>query len=168
MKEFWNKPVEKIKEILLEKNAKLCIVETVTGGQLTTLLTSKPNSSQYLAGSLITQNESVISSWLKLPADLLKDCELVSETVTAEMSYRMCDTTLESDYGIAITGVTSLNDCKLNVPVGTMFVSLYDWNKHKSTTRQFLFPNPNLTPQEIIDNTITETLIFIINFITTN
>lgn len=168
MKEFWNKPVEKIKEILLEKNAKLCIVETVTGGQLTTLLASKPNSSQYLAGSLITQDESVISSWLKLPSDCFKDHGLVSEKVTAAMSYQMLQKTLESNYGIAITGVTSLNDCKSNVPVGTMFVSLHDWNNNKSTTRQFLFPNPNLTPQEIIDNTITETLIFIINFITTN
>ncbi len=121
---FGNMELEKlVGQMLLGQNLSLATAESCTGGQIATMITSVPGSSQYFEGSVVAYSEEVKMKLLSVQAETISRHTVVSAEVVEEMALGVCKATGAS-VGLATTGVAgpaSDDDIEL---VGTVFLGL--------------------------------------------
>jgi PncC family amidohydrolase len=124
--------------VLVAKYAKVSIAtaESLTGGLLSSLLTSVPGSSEVFQGGVVAYSNSAKQQVLKLDATLI-----ASGVITTEVALAMATNVSEvlgSNIGLACTGVAgpSSQDGK---PVGEVHIAVFDAATKSSRTQTMKF-----------------------------
>ena len=120
---------------LLKKHQKtISTAESCTGGSVAAAITSVPGSSAYYEGSLITYSYEVKQRELGVKAETLTKYGAVSTETVEEMLVGILGK-MNTDYGIAISGVAGPGGGTPEKPVGTVYVCV--GNKTKMQTKRY-------------------------------
>ena len=109
--------------LLRERNQTIATAESCTGGYLAHLITSIPGSSSYFYGSVVSYDNSIKEKVLHVAPSIITSYGAVSE----ETSIAMLDgilNVMQTDYGIAITGIMGPGGGSVEKPVGTIWIAL--------------------------------------------
>jgi nicotinamide-nucleotide amidase len=99
----------------------LATAESITGGQLGSIITSIPGASQIFRGGVIAYATDLKSSLLGVSNSVLAAGGSVQAQVALEMAMGVA-TKLEADFGLAVTGVAGPTSQDGHLP-GTVFVA---------------------------------------------
>lgn len=114
---------EAIGKLLVEKNAKLALGESCTGGYISHLFTSKSGSSAYFEGSAVSYSYELKESMLGVSKKTLLEFGAVSEACVLEMVAGIRKK-LNADYGIAVSGIAGPTGGTPDKPVGTVWIAI--------------------------------------------
>lgn len=129
---------EVIQGLMIEKNLKLALGESCTGGYVSHLITSIPGSSAYYQGGVIPYQNEIKTSWLGVTESTLMKFGAVSEEVVKEMAAGLRDG-FQSDYSIAISGIAGPGGGSKEKPVGLVWIAV--GTPEKIITRKLQFGN---------------------------
>jgi PncC family amidohydrolase len=138
--------VKYIHALLIEHSKTLAIAESCTGGALSALCTARPNASQYLKGSVVVYSNDAKEQLLQVPSSLITHYGAVSRQVAVAMACRVREL-LDTDYGLAVTGVAGPGGGSVDKPVGLVWMALAQ--RHRSSTQSCMMLL-NGSRQEII------------------
>ena len=126
-------PLEVILGNLLKaKGHTIATAESCTGGKLASLLNKHAGSSAFYWGSVISYDNSVKEHLLGVPAELIKAHGVVSEEVVRVMAESVRKS-LNTNYGIATSGIAGPSGGTVNKPVGTVWIA---WATPHGTTAE--------------------------------
>ena len=134
--------IEKIVgRLLLDKNLTVSIVESCTGGLVSSKLTDIPGSSAYIKLNFITySNESKVKT-LGIEPDCIKKYGAVSEPVAKAMAENV-QKIVNTDIGIGVTGIAGPTGGTAEKPVGLVYIGISNKN---CTEVHKININPNFT-----------------------
>jgi len=110
-------------ETLTSYNKTIATAESCTGGYIAHLLTSVSGSSQCYKGSIIAYNNNIKTKLLHVSEKLLEEYGAVSEPVVRKMAETVCGQ-LQTDYGIAVSGIAGPTGAVEGKPVGTIWIAV--------------------------------------------
>ncbi len=110
-------------EMLVARNITIGCAESCTGGALASVLTSIPGSSQYFLGSIVAYHNKVKSDVLQVSNDTLESHGAVSEATVLEMALG-AKKVLNSNIGVATSGIAGPTGGTIDKPVGTIWIAL--------------------------------------------
>lgn len=110
-------------KLLLEKNIKISVAESCTGGMLGEQLTSFSGSSNYFEGGIISYSNEIKNKFLNVDAQILAEFGAVSEQAAYQMALN-CRDKFNTDYAISITGIAGPNSDYSDKPVGTVYIGI--------------------------------------------
>jgi nicotinamide-nucleotide amidase len=114
---------EVVARLLMEKQARLALAESCTGGFVAHRLTNVPGVSQVLWGGVVAYANEAKSLWLDVPPALLAAHGAVSAPV-AEAMARGALQRAGADLAVAITGIAGPGGGTADKPVGTVWLAL--------------------------------------------
>lgn len=118
-----DKPTEAILgDVLTRMNLTLSTAESCTGGNIAHRITSVAGSSQYFMGSVVAYDNSIKSSFLHVPSQLINDFGAVSEHTVRAMVNGVCDL-MHTQCAIATSGIAGPGGGTPDKPVGTVWVA---------------------------------------------
>lgn len=118
-----DKPAEAILgDVLTRMNLTLSTAESCTGGNIAHRITSVAGSSQYFMGSVVAYDNSIKSSVLHVPSQLINDFGAVSEHTVRAMVNGVCDL-MHTQCAIATSGIAGPGGGTPDKPVGTVWVA---------------------------------------------
>jgi nicotinamide-nucleotide amidase len=120
-----------IGKILKEKNKTVSTAESCTGGYISHLITTVPGSSAYYEGSIISYSYNVKETLLGVKKDTLEKCGAVSEQTVIEMLDGLLKK-LNTDYGIAVSGIMGPDGGMPEKPVGTVWIAVGNKEGHQT------------------------------------
>jgi PncC family amidohydrolase len=97
--------------------------ESCTGGLVAHLLTEVPGSSAYVRGGIVAYSDAVKRAELGVPAAVLEAHGAVSAQVAVAMAEGV-RARLETDLGVAVTGVAGPDGGTASKPVGLVYVAV--------------------------------------------
>lgn len=124
---------EVIGKILLKDKKKISTAESCTGGSIASLITSVPGSSAYFEGSVVSYSNNIKKSLLGVNENTLEKYGAVSEETVKEMLSGLLNT-MNTDYGIAVSGIMGPDGGTPEKPVGTVWIAV--GNKEKIVTQK--------------------------------
>ena len=95
--------ISDIHKFLVQNNKTISTCESITGGAISSKLTSKPGSSIFFKGSVVVYNDEVKSKILGIDLKKIKKLSAVSQQISLEMALS-AKNIFDSDYCIATTG----------------------------------------------------------------
>jgi nicotinamide-nucleotide amidase len=110
-------------QYLRQHNQTLAVAESCTGGWLGEMITEVPGSSDYFLGGIISYSNAVKIEQLGVSASDLDEHGAVSETVAMQMAQGVKQT-LQSDWGISITGIAGPDGGSGTKPVGLVYIGI--------------------------------------------
>ena len=110
-------------KLLKDAGQTLSVAESCTGGGLGAMLTETPGSSSYFLGGVIAYANQVKSTLLNVSDRDLETHGAVSATVAKQMALGVKQG-LQTDYGIAITGIAGPGGDTETKPVGLVYLGL--------------------------------------------
>jgi nicotinamide-nucleotide amidase len=122
---------------LTEKQLKLALAESCTGGLIAHRLTNQPGSSLYFDRSLVVYSNQAKTQLLGIPEEVIGAYGAVSRETVILMAEGVLKES-GADLGLAVTGIAGPAGGTESKPVGTVFVALADGNQ--TISRQFRFP----------------------------
>lgn len=120
-----------IGKMLIDRNQTISTAESCTGGFLSSMITEVPGSSAYYKGSVIAYSDEVKKRELGVPAEDILKMGAVSEEVVRKMAEGVRKK-LNTDVGLAITGIAGPGGGSPEKPVGTVWLGYADSNKTES------------------------------------
>mgnify|MGYP003305079596 FL=1 len=115
--------VEKIAEILMEREKTVSVAEADTAGLIGYMLGSIPGSSKYFPGGVIAYTGGLKEKILGVPDDVAPTHGTVSSEMAIGMA-RGVRLLTGTDYAVSTTGVTGPSAGRSGLPVGTFWVGL--------------------------------------------
>ena len=112
-----------IGKLLKKKSKTISTAESCTGGYVAHLITLVPGSSAYYEGSIVSYSYNVKESLLGVHEETLNTFGAVSEQTVKEMLSGLLDK-LNTDYGIAISGIMGPDGGTDDKPVGTVWMAV--------------------------------------------
>lgn len=85
------------------ENNTLAIAESITGGRLASLISSKSGASSFFIGGVVCYSSTIKEHVLGISNEILEPCNCVSIQVSKEMAKNVT-TLMKTTYGIATTG----------------------------------------------------------------
>ncbi len=138
--------VPKVVGALLRKSQlTLAIAESCTGGSVSKAITAIERSSDYFVGSVVAYQNRLKKSLLEVPEDTLNAFGAVSEQTVAAMAEGVRKH-LNSDIGIATSGVAGPGGGTVEKPVGTVWIACSDGTE-TITKKLSLFRDRNVNIQ---------------------
>lgn len=132
-------PMEKILgNLLLQKNKTLATAESCTGGYIAHLITLIPGSSSFYKGTIVSYDNAVKTSLLKVPEDMLAQNGAVSEPVVVQMVKGILQN-IPTDYAIAVSGIMGPDGGSADKPVGTVWIAVGNAQKQMTQKLHFRF-----------------------------
>lgn len=126
-----DKPIEQIiYEQLKERGMTLSAAESCTGGLISDLITSVPDSSSVFSGSIVSYTNAVKETILQVPAGLLEGPEApgaVSKETAEAMAGKVREL-LGTDYALSVTGIAGPGSAE-GKPVGLVYIGLAERGK---------------------------------------
>ena len=110
-------------KILKAKNKTVSTAESCTGGYISHLITLVPGSSDYYAGSIISYSYDVKQTLLGVHENTLTTYGAVSEQTVTEMLKGLLEK-LNTDYGVAVSGIMGPGGGTEDKPVGTVWIAV--------------------------------------------
>jgi nicotinamide-nucleotide amidase len=120
-----------IGKLLKGKNKTVSTAESCTGGYIAHLITLVPGSSAYYEGSIVSYSYNVKETLLGVQEGTLNTHGAVSEQTVKEMLSGLL-TKLNTDYGIAISGIMGPDGGTEDKPVGTVWMAVGDKKNHQT------------------------------------
>jgi nicotinamide-nucleotide amidase len=120
-------------KLLLQYKKTISTAESCTGGAIASLITSVAGSSRYYEGSIVSYSYNVKESLLSVKSNTLNTCGAVSEETVREMLKGVLDK-LNTDYGIAVSGIMGPDGGTPGKPVGTVWIAV--GNKERCITQK--------------------------------
>ena len=158
-----DEPLEVILGRLLKsRHETISSAESCTGGKIASILNRHAGSSEFYWGSIISYDNSVKEHLLDVPAEMIKQHGVVSEEVVRVMAESVRKR-LNTNYGIATSGIAGPGGGTPNKPVGTVWIA---WAT-PSGTKAECFHLGKLRDQ-ITDRATLKALIGMIRIITQN
>ena len=115
--------VEKIAEILMQREKTVSVAEADTAGLIGYMLGSIPGSSRYFPGGVIAYTGGLKEKILGVPDDVAPTHGTVSNEMAIGMA-RGVRLLTGTDYAVSTTGVTGPSAGRSGLPVGTFWVGL--------------------------------------------
>ena len=109
-------------EILTEKNKKITIAESCTGGMIASQLTSIAGSSKGFEAGFVTYSNVMKTKMLGVPSATLSEFGAVSEQVVLAMASGALELS-EADIALAVSGVAGPDGGSADKPVGTVWIA---------------------------------------------
>jgi nicotinamide-nucleotide amidase len=109
--------------ILLSRNLTISVAESCTGGLIGYRLTKVPGSSGYFQGGAVVYSNRSKISLLDVHPDTLKNHGAVSDKTVKEMAHGIRKN-METDLGLAVTGIAGPDGGSHDKPVGTVYIGL--------------------------------------------
>jgi PncC family amidohydrolase len=128
--------LNKLAKILIEKQLKLAVAESCTGGMLGQMITSLSGSSEYFVGGVISYANEIKANLLNVSQQTLENYGAVSEETAKEMAngvLSLCN----ANASIAVTGIAGPGGGTIDKPVGTVCIATTFSNK--TETKKYLF-----------------------------
>jgi len=122
--------------LLQQKNLKLTVAESCTGGYLSHLFTQHSGASNVFLGGAVTYSNDLKQKVLNVQESTLMNHGAVSEETVIEMAAG-ANKNFGSDYAIAISGVAGPGGGTDEKPVGTVWVAVA--GKKKTITHKYSF-----------------------------
>lgn len=114
--------IKKISEILVNKNLRLSIAESCTGGFISNAITNIPGSSKFYDTGMISYSENSKRSVLGIKNSILKKYGTVSEETAIAMAESVKKIT-GSDISLATTGIAGPDTIE-GKQVGLIFIAV--------------------------------------------
>jgi nicotinamide-nucleotide amidase len=111
-----------VADALRARGATVAVAESCTGGLLGARLSSRPGSSDYFAGGVISYANEVKRGLLGVPPGMLAQYGAVSEEVAGAMAEGVRAAT-SADYALAVTGVAGPDGGTADKPVGLVYTA---------------------------------------------
>ncbi len=116
-------------KLLKETNKSVSTAESCTGGYIAHLITSIAGSSDYFEGSIVSYSNEVKQKMLNVNEITLSNFGAVSEETVIEMLRGLLGK-LNTDYGIAVSGIMGPGGGTKEKPVGTVWIAVGDSENH--------------------------------------
>lgn len=113
---------EQVVSALAERGLRLAVAEADTGGLIGSLMTDVPGSSRVFPGGVIAYANAPKRDLLGVPAALLAEHGAVSAEAAAAMAEGVCRV-LDTQIGVAVTGITGPTGGTPEKPIGTVFIA---------------------------------------------
>lgn len=110
--------------LLTNKNLSICTAESLTGGLISSALTSVPGSSSVVRGAFVTYAIDSKNELLGVDGQLLDKNGAVDPTVATQMAENSAKK-LNCDVAISATGIAGPGGEEPGKPVGTVFIGIY-------------------------------------------
>src|SRR3990172_8179142 len=114
---------KRLGSLLADSGRSLSVAESCTGGLVAGAITSIPGSSRYFRGGVVAYHNSVKTSLLHVPPDLIAGHGAVSREVALAMAEGVLSR-FRADLAIAVTGVAGPGGGSRGKPVGTVWVAV--------------------------------------------
>lgn len=128
---------EELSILLKEKNMKMAVAESCTGGKIAASLTEIPGASEILSGALVLYSDEWKQKLLDIKAETLEKHGAVSAECAKEMVESLCSK-YGAQAGIAVTGIAGPSGATADKPVGLVFISTSFG--YKTVVNQYNFP----------------------------
>ncbi len=115
---------EVVGEMLIERNLTISIIESCTGGMLTSKLVNYPGISKVLIEGIVAYNNDSKIKRLGVKEETLKKFGAVSKECAMEMAKGIALTS-SARIGLSITGIAGPEGGSLEKPVGLVYFGLY-------------------------------------------
>ncbi len=112
-----------IGKLLKSKNKTVSTAESCTGGYIAHLITTIPGSSKYYNGSIISYSNNIKETLLGVKENTLNTYGAVSEETAIEMLKGLLSK-LNTDYGVAVSGIMGPDGGTVGKPVGTVWMAI--------------------------------------------
>ena len=112
-------------KLLLEKGQTVSVAESCTGGGLGAMFTEIPGSSCYFYGGIIAYDNQVKIKLLGVNPDDLETFGAVSPEVAEQMALGVKQS-LQTDWGLSITGIAGPEGGTESKPVGLVYLGIAD------------------------------------------
>ena len=129
---------QKIVKLLKRKRLKLSVVESCTGGMLSSTITSISGSSKVFSLGLVTYSNQSKNHLLKVPKQIIKKHGAVSIQCCFSMVNNLSKIS-KSNIAVSITGIAGPDGGTKQKPVGLVYVGIKRGNKVK--VNRYLFKN---------------------------
>jgi nicotinamide-nucleotide amidase len=106
---------------LSERNKRLAVMESLTGGLLSSTITDHPGSSKHFVGGVVSYSPD-LNVQMGVPRETIERYGVVSEE-TARAMARAIREQFHADYGLGITGVAG-PEKQEDKPVGTVYIAI--------------------------------------------
>jgi len=116
---------EVVGRLLKERDLRIAVAESCTGGGLADRITNIGGSSNYFERGIVTYSNAAKVELLKVEEDVILKKGAVSEEVAMQMAEGIKSTS-GVDIGIALTGIMGPGGAVTNKPVGTVFIGYCD------------------------------------------
>jgi len=117
-------PIEfKLGRLLRQKELKLAVAESCTGGLVSDRITNIPGSSDYFIGGIVAYAYEAKVKLLDVSWDTLTAYGAVSRQVVLEMARGVCRA-LETELGVSVSGIAGPGGETADKPVGTTWIGL--------------------------------------------
>ena len=116
---------EKVFKLCLKKKVKLTFAESCTGGLLSSLITSFPNSSKIFSCGYVTYSNLSKEKMLGVSKKSLKKFGAVSAEIAISMA-EIAASKGKADIGIGITGIAGPGGATKNKKVGDVYIAISD------------------------------------------
>ncbi|MGO1579822.1 MAG: competence/damage-inducible protein A [Peptoniphilaceae bacterium] len=152
-----NKPINEVLiDLLKEKNKVISFAESVTGGLISSKITSVAGASNVFKNAIISYSNEAKNKILNVDLKTLNDFGAVSKETALEMAKGLKDLEL-CDIAVSITG--EAGPVKSEKEIGTVFVCYY-YSEDNYEIKEYHFNGTRNQIQERISNTIMSHLIF--------
>ena len=126
-----------IVNLLKEKNKKLTLAESCTGGMISSQITSIEGSSKIFEAGFVCYSDKMKENILSVPSDLILNHGAVSNEVVLAMASGALFKS-NADYVIAVSGIAGPTGGSPDKPVGTVWIA---WGDNKELlSYKFFFP----------------------------
>lgn len=110
-------------KLLVERNLKLAVAESCTGGLICSRITDTPGSSAYLLGGVVAYANALKTEYLGVASDLLAVHGAVSREAAEAMAVGL-RTRSGADLALAVTGIAGPAGGTAEKPVGTVYIAI--------------------------------------------
>lgn len=119
-----DQPIERtVFDLLINKGMTFASAESCTGGNIAHVVTLIPGSSEVFKGTAVTYATPMKTKVLGVPAAIIEQCGVVSQEVVEGMASGVRNL-MESDFGVATTGVAGPGGGTEENPVGTVWIGV--------------------------------------------
>lgn len=146
---------EVVGRLLIERDLRISIAESCTGGNIANLLTNISGSSNYLERGVVSYSNGSKVEMLKVDEDTLEKYGAVSEEVAKQMA-RGIKSISGSDIGLAVTGILGPTGATLQKPVGLVYISVC--NDEECIAKKFLFGDDRILNKQRATQAALDTL----------
>ena len=129
---------QKLVKLLKKKRLKLSVVESCTGGMLSSAITSVSGSSKVFTMGLVTYSNQSKNCLLKVPKQIIKKHGAVSIQCCFSMVNNLSKIS-KSNIAVSITGIAGPSGGTKRKPVGLIYIGIKKSNKIK--INRYLFKN---------------------------
>ncbi len=110
-----------IGNLLQARQQSLAVMESLTGGLLSSTITDAPNSSKHFIGGIAAYSVK-LKEQMGVPHEIIEEYGTISEQTARAMAHAIREQ-LEADFGIGITGVAGPDEQE-GKPVGTVHIAI--------------------------------------------